>query len=1571
MDRSETHTERDTGPAYRTAPHFEPRFEAESPNQRALERYPDATERLDLRTSVDIIEAKNKLLRKLSALPFIDSSRINASTSRKDDADKPVETLFDITVRSMDEMDAVCAIIENDDMPWGMTPIGQQTSAKGYFLTKAAELKEGFLGHIGLHLDFKAHNPVKGDGQGHLSNSSYRSIKAEALFHENLSDEQKDTLARFSFEKDPIKSIEWEEGSNEARINTSKRTLHLDHEGNLFEVRPFTLTTQVYDKSGDGPGTVETRVVPFLEELISLNNRKPCNDRVRTFGGIAPDVINRIVGKWCPDDLTTFESIGIGAGISSGSEGPSRINPAEYVVKLKVRDQSGVRIVTGEEAKLYVGLNGFAGTIVEATIEVYRDPKEEFTTFLPIKDPKGRGKIDLSPDYPNLESVKEVLESGDGKAVYALWRRVKQFGEFADATDIGEAGYIDRLADSVEAMADVDHALDNFTSTQFVPADKVDPDVQGQASPPLQFKAKLGEHLIRGEEIMELANLIFIIPKLSPEQRQVTTNMILWMMEHGCMAGFLANGKTTSANHLEYELAFMGNGEEDLSKRHAHAADTLVQRKRAVFNNLGDASKLMDEAPHRAVRPQAEIIMAKVVRDIIKDPEQVTALQADFKDARATITQLMEIDDEECTYDCWEMAIEMANDAGSNFDLAAEKEKLIDEIMTLLKYILDDKPSPLVKTLYELNKGGHIAFDPRETEGLTHVFVGEHEMGIARGIREWTAEGPRSVSGPNQSSDGQMIATTLEGRRRAFKIKADTLRQTRKAGLPSWLYGHGNTNKGSDMHHRKGKPVQNPPDVHPSELVKGIHLARQREAAVNDGIIKGITMAYYEAIEEAAEDPDSGIETKYGEKGMNAHTFRWLLRNKPELAVKIYNLLERAGIEWSARCPLVMPTKPRRTNIRNIVWPSEACHTDEADTYDEAATLLCRESHRGQLWQRIQEELHGQLRDKYKLNLRERSFVAESTTQAVESLVSNLIDQSKEETHLDLRRGKIPETIDPSVTVVVISDPKLIDHPQLKDKRKILALKDEREMNDIKRWADEDQTIPSVDAIVIDGRAYQTQNGAKRPFATIITNIETIKHRIKLRQAGNPSPGPIDLEWLDNNPFKSKQTPPMKAIFMAVISQALNNGQQPTLEVETLLEKRTADRAYRTVAPGPSEQCPAILTSRLDNHATEQRLRQDPEGQKIYYAETEQLAKDVLGIPPQFRRFPTRSDTSNMDRLRHSIRPGTTIVGSVGSFGERQGGLFAEISEEAVFVRPPSGTGFNSQAQHRQQLLDAVKDATIEPIVVTLTHHETSRGVRNDVSSLARDIKHINANAIVIVDSTSIFPVEIPNMTDEDGNVLIDALHCSHQKAMGKGSGGNGEMYVSPSLLEVTKTAGERGHVPGRDPHLNQLIEQIKTGQIEDLYSVIETRSILEYIRDNGGIKALQVSSRRKLKQVFDWIDQHEDLSCSVPAEDVSPSMVHVNVGLEVDTSRVVECARAENIGVAKGYDTKADSLRVFISPWLSEHEFGNILTRLGEIIRNPENRLLQPREISYAPGHYEESPDYSNLREPVGLAAK
>lgn len=151
-----------------------------------------------------------------------------------------------------------------------------------------------------------------------------------------------------------------------------------------------------------GSGPVENLTLPdsrFEKHEVASGKAHIMRARVRGVahrlladaGSLTPLELDRelgsILGKGHGTGLThtTRNSTRLAGPIATGAQGPERFDASLNVKRLTIINGSGdVQVLSGDEAAVHVGLNGAAGLIKEADLEVQHELPHEFGIFIPL-----------------------------------------------------------------------------------------------------------------------------------------------------------------------------------------------------------------------------------------------------------------------------------------------------------------------------------------------------------------------------------------------------------------------------------------------------------------------------------------------------------------------------------------------------------------------------------------------------------------------------------------------------------------------------------------------------------------------------------------------------------------------------------------------------------------------------------------------------------------------------------------------------------------------------------------------------------------------------------------------------------------------------------------------------------------------------------------------------------------------------------------------------------------------------------------------------------------------------------
>jgi aspartate aminotransferase-like enzyme len=205
--------------------------------------------------------------------------------------------------------------------------------------------------------------------------------------------------------------------------------------------------------------------------------------------------------------------------------------------------------------------------------------------------------------------------------------------------------------------------------------------------------------------------------------------------------------------------------------------------------------------------------------------------------------------------------------------------------------------------------------------------------------------------------------------------------------------------------------------------------------------------------------------------------------------------------------------------------------------------------------------------------------------------------------------------------------------------------------------------------------------------------------------------------------------------------------------------------------PGPTPLPPAVreaLARDMINHRGPEFaaiLRECVEGVKWAYQVSDH---DVVIL--------TTSGTGGLEALvSNTLSPGQPLlVASIGNFGERMAKIARAFGVDVQYLDVPSG-----EAMDPERVVDALRG---EPAIETVffTHNETSTGVLNPLADLARAVRTVRPEALILVDGIS----SVSSVGIEPEAWGIDVVAAGSQKG-----------WMTPpglAFVSISKRAWER-----------------------------------------------------------------------------------------------------------------------------------------------------------------------------------
>ncbi len=219
----------------------------------------------------------------------------------------------------------------------------------------------------------------------------------------------------------------------------------------------------------------------------------------------------------------------------------------------------------------------------------------------------------------------------------------------------------------------------------------------------------------------------------------------------------------------------------------------------------------------------------------------------------------------------------------------------------------------------------------------------------------------------------------------------------------------------------------------------------------------------------------------------------------------------------------------------------------------------------------------------------------------------------------------------------------------------------------------------------------------------------------------------------------------------------------------------------RLIAPGPVEISPAVQLALVNR----QLHHRSPEA-KAVVKRARELLRIVAGVSEAVEPLIlTSSGTGAFEAVLTSLvaREDSVLSISAGKFGERWADMAKALGYSLQETRLEWGTAISIGAV--ETLLKANPNAK----ALLITHSETSTGMLHDLEQIAKAVKAINPNILLLVDAiTSLGVAEL--RLEQWG---LDAVISGSQKATGAPPG-LAFAFLSPRALEILNSSQSTGY---------------------------------------------------------------------------------------------------------------------------------------------------------------------------------
>lgn len=343
-----------------------------------------------------------------------------------------------------------------------------------------------------------------------------------------------------------------------------------------------------------------------------------------------------------------------------------------------------------------------------------------------------------------------------------------------------------------------------------------------------------------------------------------------------------------------------------------------------------------------------------------------------------------------------------------------------------------------------------------------------------------------------------------------------------------------------------------------------------------------------------------------------------------------------------------------------------------------------------------------------------------------------------------------------------------------------------------------------------------------------------------------------------------------------------------------------------TFAPGPSkvyDALPQYMQDAFDqgilsaNHRSSAFMR--------LYQETEQLMREKLHMPEDYRLLFTSSATENWEIISQSVVEKASFHIYSGSFGKK----WIEFAKHII----PETSGIKIGAEEEIHVPDLKIGEAFD--LIAITQNETSNASQVPMEVIAEIGRKFPEKMIAVDTTSSMGGIELDFS-------LADIWYASVQKCFGLPAG-LGILILSPKAVEKTLRKGERG----RYNSLTFMLENADGYQTHYTPNVFGIYLLHRVLKDMEEIQHIDARLRERMSRLENTIAQSSSLRMLVPNEKTRSTTVMGVTGTEDLIADVKKAAEKEGMQMGSGYGPlKPTSFRIANFPAITDKELDRLI---------------------------------------------
>lgn len=308
------------------------------------------------------------------------------------------------------------------------------------------------------------------------------------------------------------------------------------------------------------------------------------------------------------------------------------------------------------------------------------------------------------------------------------------------------------------------------------------------------------------------------------------------------------------------------------------------------------------------------------------------------------------------------------------------------------------------------------------------------------------------------------------------------------------------------------------------------------------------------------------------------------------------------------------------------------------------------------------------------------------------------------------------------------------------------------------------------------------------------------------------------------------------------------------------------------------------------------------------YQETENLLKEKLHVPEDYKLLFTSSATENWEIINQSIVQAASFHIFSGSFGKKWFDYAQHITPKSAALKLDPEQAIDVEGLEISADFD----------LIAITQNETSNAtqVKNELIAAIAD-KY--PEKMIAVDSTSSMAgIELDFS-------LADIWYASVQKCFGLPAG-LGVLILSPKAIAKVKEKGESG----RYNSLSFMLENAENFQTHYTPNVFGIYLLYRVLKDMHEIQHVDKVIKERMRTLETTIAQSPKLRMLIQNEETRSSTVMGISGKQEFITEVKKAAEKEGMTMGGGYGAlKPTSFRIANFPAITDAEFDKLISFL------------------------------------------